>query len=81
MPRRSAEKNFTCALYLKSFWNESFASYCPGLYFRHRDPANHAEMARAFVSSPSANPVYDQYAVSDAGDVAALDQSLPVLPA
>lgn len=52
--------------YLVSFWNESFASYCEGLYSREAPIGNHEERRLAFVATPLANPAYDTAPLDDA---------------
>ena len=53
--------------YLNSFWNESFAAYCEGLYNREGPIGNVAEKQQAFVSDARPSPSYAQAALDKAG--------------
>ncbi|HEY0868735.1 MAG TPA: M1 family aminopeptidase [Fimbriimonas sp.] len=53
--------------YLKSFWNESFASFSEGFYRREVEMGSREERREAFVETPSVNPRYNDYPISDAG--------------
>ncbi|HWD39275.1 MAG TPA: hypothetical protein VG944_10530 [Fimbriimonas sp.] len=53
--------------YLHSFWNESFADFCDGLYHREGPVGDVNEKRPAFVEDGSNEPVYDQLACSKAG--------------
>lgn len=48
--------------YLKSLWNESFASYCEGLYGRESGIGNRAERRLAFVSDADPQQLYKSMA-------------------
>lgn len=52
--------------YLRSFWNESFASYCEGLYQREVPIGNREERRLAFVETPSPGAGYDVAPLDDA---------------
>lgn len=53
--------------YLDSFWNESFAVFSEGLYHREGAIGDKAAKRRAFVSSATSSPVYQQFSCWDAG--------------
>lgn len=53
--------------YLTSFWNESFAAYCEGLYRREGPIGNIEEKRRAFVGDSKPDPSYAQAPMSKAG--------------
>lgn len=60
--------------YLHSYWNESFAVYCEGLYARNAPLGNKTERGRAFWRHPRITPDYNEDSVAlagaDAGPVA-----------
>lgn len=56
--------------YLHSFWNESFAVYCEGLYRRNVDLGNKDERNLAFSRHPRISPGYDEVPVGYAGVLA-----------
>ncbi|AIE87531.1 M1 family metallopeptidase [Fimbriimonas ginsengisoli] len=63
--------------YLGSFWNESFAVFCDGLYHREVAIGNQAERRLAFVSDGNAEPDYAQAAMNSSGaDVGPVGSSL-----
>lgn len=53
--------------YLKSFWNESFADYCQGLYSRNAPIGNQAERSLAYVWTPRPSPAYNAAPMIDSG--------------
>ena len=53
--------------YLETYWNESFAAFCEGLYAREGAIGNVGEKQRAFVSDASAQPSYKQAAIEGTG--------------
>ncbi len=53
--------------YLKSYWNESFANFCDGMYHRNVPIGNVAERRLAYISDASASPSYDQFSCADSG--------------
>ncbi len=52
--------------YLRSFWNESFAVFCEGYYYRNISIGDPEERRRAFVSIPSVNASYNSAPLADA---------------
>ncbi len=60
--------------YMNSYWNESFANFCGGLYNREVAVGSNVERRRAFVSSADMQRDYRQVAIADGsafiGDVA-----------
>ena len=53
--------------YLRSFWNESFAVFCEGLYRREVGIGNHEERRLAFVQDGGIGDGYDDYACALSG--------------
>jgi hypothetical protein len=53
--------------YLKSMWNESFASWCEGLYPRENEIGDKAEKRLAFVSVPGFNAAWNATTQMDSG--------------
>lgn len=53
--------------YLKSLWNESFATFSEGLYNRECPIGNSAERRVTFVSDATPSPAFDQAPLSNAG--------------
>jgi len=53
--------------YLRSFWNESFATYCEDLYERETAIGNQDERRLAFIPNMTPSPIYEQGTVASAG--------------
>ena len=53
--------------YLHSFWNESFAVYCEGLYAREVSSSYQDERRLAFIRTATGQPSYDSYPIAQAG--------------
>ncbi len=53
--------------YLHSFWNESFAVFCEGLYHRNVPLGNVSERRLAFVQTAAGAPEYDDVAIINGG--------------
>lgn len=53
--------------YLKSFWNESFAVFCEGLYARNSPIGNREDRAKAFVQRPELGGSGERYSLAEAG--------------
>ncbi len=53
--------------YLRSFWNESFASFCEGFYEREVEIGNREERRLAFVSNPFPSPTWNNGIIVESG--------------
>ncbi len=53
--------------YLRSLWNESFASYCENYYLREGLPGNRPDLRRAFVEIPDVIPSFRAQPAMTAG--------------
>ena len=53
--------------YLHSFWNESFADFCDGMYHREANIGNVLERRETFVENGGTQAGYDEFACANAG--------------